>query len=224
MTYTFIIKAFIIYMFTSSTDELRLNQNYFEGIITYKVKTLLKVKDHPANEYFLQKYSDTLEFYVNKKGDFKRHYKGFREFGMDWNIYLKDKNEYYAKWHNMDSIFYYECSEIVTELISIDKGESKKILGETCQSITLIQLEPNLQETITSTYYYSGNQTINQGIFNNFKESYFNKIYEISNSHFLKWEFENLNTHVTFEAINIERKKLEDEIFEVPNNITMVKW
>lgn len=219
MKYQFIIVILLIGINKKSTC-----QDIFEGIITYKTETQLKKKNHPYNEYFSQKFGDTLRVSISKNGNMKREYLGSGGLGFDWAIYNQEKNEFYSKWKSMDSIFYYNCSETVTELKSFELlPGSKKILGKDCQSIIIHSLEPNLQEKITHKYYFSGEEKIIENTFEEFKDGYLDRVYSLSKSHILQWEFEQDYVKVKFKAISIEWKPINNEVFIIPEGIPFVK-
>ncbi|MEL7118516.1 MAG: hypothetical protein AAFO07_03725 [Bacteroidota bacterium] len=213
---TFVL-IFLIFNLTS------YSQKAFEGIIDYKIEVKLKKLDHLYNEYYAQKYGDTMRVYISKNGSMKREYLGSGEMGYDWAIYRQDKNEFYAKWKSMDSIFYYNCEEVMTELKSFEAGPIKQILGRDCRSIIIEAFEPIEEVSVIQKFYFSGEEYIQDGTYDKFKDGYLDKFYSTSGAHFLEWELEQNFIIVNFEAISIERKKIGKEIFKIPNGIELVK-
>jgi len=195
----------------------------FEGIVTYKVETVLKQENHPYNEYYSQKYGDTLKIYIAGNGNHKRKYFNTGNLGLDWMIYDQNKNEQYAKWHSMDSIFYYECSALVTKLEEIKDGDEKIVMGKKCNSIITKAFEPEGKETIINKFYFSGDEFVAPNTFKKYKDGYLDKVYEKSKSHFLRWEMELKYVYVIFEAIEISEEKVNPELFRIPKGLELVK-
>jgi len=199
------------------------SQTPFEGVIIYKVETVLKYEDHVYNDYYSQKYGDTLKVYIAENGNQKREYSNTGNLGLDWTIYDQGKNEEYAKWHSMDSVFYYSCSNLVTNLEEFEEGDEKIILGEDCKSIITKSFEPKGKETITAKFYYSGNEYIIPNTYEEYKDGYLDRIYAKSNSHILRRELDLKYVYVIFEAIEIRSEKVNSDHFVVPDKIDLVK-
>lgn len=123
----------------------------------------------------------------------------------------------------MDSIFFYECSEIITELKEFKRGQDTTILGKKCFSIITKAYEPKGDERITQKFYFSGEEVIAPNVYDNFKDGFLDKIYEESNSHFLRKEMNLKYVNVTFEAIKIKREKVDLKKFEFPSGHALIK-
>ncbi|MCG8331739.1 MAG: hypothetical protein MI974_28900 [Chitinophagales bacterium] len=219
MKLQFIIISILLLLGTSV-----MSQKAFEGIIIYKVDTHLKKKNHPYNEYFSQKYGDTLRVTIKQNGNMKREFIGSGELGYEWAIYDQNKNEFYTKWKSMDSIFYYDCGEVITDLQSFESvNGTTKILDKDCESIVIHSIEPNLNEHIHQKFFFSGDEKIIEGTYDGFKDGYLNRVYAQSKSHILRWEFEQMFVRVEFEAVSIEWKPIDNDVFKIPKGITLVK-
>jgi len=216
-------QVFLLLLVFGLSIQIGFSQSPFTGVITYKVETILKYKDHPYNDYYAQKYGDTLRIYFAENGDQKREYYNTGGLGYDWMIYDQDKNEFYAKWHSMDSIFYYDCSELVTTLEEFKEGEEKLILGKKCKSIITKAFEPSGKETIIQKFYFSGKEYADPNNFKYFKDGYLDKIYAKSKSHFLRWEIDLKYIYVIFEATEIKKKEIGATYFTIPDSIKLVK-
>lgn len=110
------MKSILVIFLSCIIAQVVYSQVPFEGVITYKVETVLKVKDSPYNEYYSQKYGDTLKIFYALNGNKKVEYLNAGKLGMAWAIYIQSSNTEFAKWNSMDSIFYYNCSELITQL------------------------------------------------------------------------------------------------------------
>ena len=199
------------------------SQTPFEGIITYKVETVLKEKNSPYNDYFSKKYGDTLKIYYAENGNIKREYYNSGELGLDWSMYIYDNNQEYTKWHSMDSIFYFDCSELMTQLIKFEERDRKTIMGKECNSLFVEAYEPNGDEILIQQFYFSGEEYVSPKVFENYKDGYLDLVYKKSKSHFLRKEMNLKYVHVVFEAIEIKKVKLSPSLFKVPKDLDMVK-
>jgi hypothetical protein len=199
------------------------SQNLFEGKITYQVSLKLKQENHPYNVYFKQKFGDTVVVYINKDGSQKRTYKGSGELGLDWSIYDRKENQYYSKWHSMDSIFYYDCDSTITKLDKIYQGKSETILGDKCKALVVESYESRGDEKIKQTFYYCGKEKVDKNAYSDFKDGYLDKVYKKSKSHLRKWVFEQKFIIVTFEAIKIEWENVDKTTFKISKGIIKIK-
>lgn len=200
------------------------SQEAFEGTITYKVTTRLKDENNQHKEYLLNKYGDSLKIHFASDGSFKREYFGSKNLGFDWQVYDAASNNYYAKWKTIDTIYYYSCFDLFTELRTIEEGATATILNKSCKSVIVSTYDPIGKESLVIAYYYSGEPSILPNTYAQFKEGYINQVYEKSRSHILKYEMDLLYSFITIEAIRIEPGKPNASIFELPNSIPMKKW
>ncbi|MFB9054626.1 hypothetical protein ACFFVB_16175 [Formosa undariae] len=191
----------------------------FEGIITYKTEIRFKKENVQYREYFEQKFGDTLKVYYNENGDILKQYFNTGESGYDFNLYLTSNNHYYAKWKNLDTIYHYNVSEQTLDFINKTTGQSEKILGKECDYIQIEGFEPNGKQTVIQKYSYSGFPYIDPELFENFTDFYTNDLIEKAKSPFMKMELDLGDYVVTYTAINIEPKKLSENIFQLPIDI-----
>lgn len=217
-TSTFILTAIAMILFIMSYA-----QRIFEGVITYQVKVELKDKNYPYNDYLKEKYGKTLKLYVDKNGNQKREYFGSGSSGLDWAIYQREKNEYYSKWNSMDTVFYYNCGQAVTNFKSIENGNDINILGKNCKTIVVKSFEPKEKENIVQMFSYSEDLQVSNNAYSDFKDGYLDKVYETMKSHWLKWVFEQKHISVTFEAIKIELMELDQDKFKIPSEFELVR-
>lgn len=201
-----------------------ISQVPFEGLITYKVEVILKEKDSPYNDYYSQKYGDTIKIYYAANGNQRTDYLNSGKRGMDWRIYIHEKNTEYAKWHNMDTVFYFDAYQLATELQEFKKGDKRKILGKKCKSIVSKAYEPNGDETIVQKFYYSGKEYADPLIFEKYRDGYLDKIYALSKSHFRRRELDLKYIYFIIEAVEIKEQKLPPELFSIPKDKIMVSY
>ncbi len=110
----------------------------FEGYIKYAVEVTTYQEDHPLNGYLNIKWGDTMIVYHNRQGFQKREYLNSKPYGFEWSTYNPERNEYYSKWHSMDTIFYYDCGNAYSDLIYIGQDTAKIINNKTYPSIKII--------------------------------------------------------------------------------------
>ncbi len=207
-------------IFTSSS----LAQEPFEGVITYKVETTLKYKDHPYNEYYSTKYGDTIKMYIHKNGSMKREYFNSGKTGIDWSIYDSKKNIEYVKWHSMDSIFFYECSETFTELKELKRNKDTLIQGKNCISITAKEYEPKEKENVIKKLYFTGDETLAPNVYSKYKDGYMDRIYDLSQSHFIRREMDLKFIYLVFDAVEIKKELIDFKKFEIPAGHILVDY
>ena len=191
----------------------------FEGIITYKTEIRFKKENVQYREYFEQKFGDTLKVYYNENGDIFKQFLNTGERGYDFNLYLNSNNHYYAKWKNLDTIYHYNVSEQTLDFVNKTTGQSENILGKKCDYIQIEGFEPNGKQTVIQKYSYSGFPYLDPELFENFADFYTNDLIAKAKSPFMKMELDLGDYVVTYTAINIEPKKLKENIFQLPNEI-----
>jgi len=198
-------------------------QESFEGKITYRVNVELKQDKNPWNKYLSKKWGDSLEIYHSKDGCQKRIYKNSQPSGFEFNIYDVVKNEYYAKWHQSDTIYYYNCSEVVTDFINFEDSEGKEIMSKNCNSVTMNIYHRKSNETIKAKYYYDSSLVMNPMNYANFRDSHLDILYKRIKSHIMEWSIEMDPCKVTFTAIRVEHIDLPIEFFNIPTKMPLKK-
>ena len=209
----------VVFLLTTAVSIAQKKES-FEGIITYKVSTEFKEENFPDQEYFEGKYGDTLKVYYNKNGDLYKKVIGSGEFGYDFNLYVNKENNYYSKWKSLDTLYYYNVSEETLNEISRENGE----INEKTSYFTIKGVEPNSGQIITQTFYYTGSPYVKKDLFLNFFDFFTNDFYKLSNSAFQKLELDLGNHTVTYEALKIESKELDNRLFSVPSDLPKKKY
>ncbi|MGH1383377.1 hypothetical protein [Kordia sp.] len=199
------------------------SQESFEGIITYKIELTFKKKNVEHKDYIAQKFGDTLQVFYNKKGDVHKKYLGSGARGYDFHTYIASTNNYYAKWKNLDTLYYYNVQENVLKFVSRESGISDPIFNKLANYITIKGYEPLGDEMVTQKFYYTGFPYINPELFKNFKEFFSYDFLKTTKSPFLKKVLDLKTFIVTFTAIKVERKFLSPKLFKLPPNIPRKK-
>ncbi|MEM6807033.1 MAG: hypothetical protein AAF696_36870 [Bacteroidota bacterium] len=219
MKYRFICILFL-YSFLFSTYA-GMAQKYFEGIITYEVETKLKYEEHEYNYYFEQKYGDSLKVYIFKDGSFRREYMNSGKLGLDWQIYNRSNNNYYAKYRSLDTVYYYDTKENVFEFKSFNQLPNRIILGKTCEGLEKVIYEPRAGETFISHFYYSGEEALAPNIYDEFKDGYWDQAFKKIQSQVLAFSTETPYLLMYSEAVKIEWKKLDKSILKLPEEVPL---
>lgn len=199
------------------------SQESFEGIITYKIDVIFKNENVAHKEYTIEKYGDTLKVFYNKKGDIHRKYIGTGSRGYDFHTYQTSTNNYYAKWKNLDTLYYYNVKANILNFISRDTGTSDSILKKPSKYIVTKGHVPETNEMVSQKFYYTGFPYLDPKLFKNFKDFFTDETLKISKSPFLKLELELNNFIVIYTAISVEKKILNPKIFKLPQNIPRKK-
>lgn len=192
----------------------------FEGIITYKVE--VEFKDNipiKYKEYLRQKRGHTMLAYYDSKGNIYKDFPYSGGNGLDFHIYNSQKQEFYAKYKHLDTLYFYDTSENMLKLLDKKKGETNdEILGQKCSFIEFSGIIPKTKERVRLKFWYSGKPYLNPNLFKGFKDFYNSEFFKISKSPFLKLILE-LDYHSEiYTVINIEEKKLNDSIFTIPRD------
>ncbi len=217
------LHLFLLFLFVTIYSAVAQRQQPFEGIITYVVKTELKQPDHPNNKFFTQKYGDTLTIYYHKNGSERREYQNTGELGLDFSIYNKINNEEYTKWNGVNSIFYTSSSDTISRLDTLIAADTASILNKVCASIYVVTTDIFTGDKSRQTLYYSGDEYIPEHAYTKRKAGHHDKLFAKSKSRFLRWDEDFKYMYVTFEAISVERKSTDPNLFIVPNGLSKVK-
>lgn len=210
-----ILKISILYIFGIS---FCLGQNSFEGIITYKTEITFKTENVRHKAYFSQKFGDSLKIFYNKKGDIHKKYYGTGDSGYDFHTYLSDNNNYYGKWKNLDTIYYYNTKENTLKFIEKKSGNSTKILGKPSKYIKIKGIFPIDNQIVTQKFYYTGFPIIDPELYENFQDFFTYEFLKTTKSPFLKMELDLGDYVVTYTVIQIQNKQLNPKIFKLPKN------
>ncbi len=207
-----------LFLFISFTS---YSQEPFEGTILFKVST--KVKDHVTDEryrgYFQNKYGDSVRSYYKSDGSWSHIFYSKAEMGVEWRIYDRETNQFYAKWKGIDTVYYFNCASNSTELLSMETGPGTMILGRNCKSVKVVTYDGVGNETLAITYYFSGAENIPTHNYTGFKDGFLDQVYAISQSHFLRVDMDLKPLITSMEAIRIEPGAVGDVMFQIPTDL-----
>lgn len=203
------------------TAHFAFAQESFEGIVTYKVEVEITNKDLPYQDYFIQKYGDSLQVFYSKEGNIFRQYHNTGPKGYDFHAYLIKNNHYYGKWKNLDTIYHYDAIDPAIELVEIKKGRSIEILGQKCRSVVMKMYDPRGEQNVIQYMYYSGKPYLDPLLFENLKDMHTNRYHEISKSVPLKMVMDLDGYILRMTALKVEEIPVDPSRFTIPEGIPL---
>ena len=193
----------------------------FEGLIKYSHTVVAIDKDFDVN-YDYQGIGKSSDYYF-KRGNIKwLTYESY--FKMD--LFIAKENRDYFLTNKSDSIFTLKTTGPDFKIIDtkIEKGVTK-ILGHSCDVLTITLKPLNAETPITKRkYYYSADYYINPEDFTKCTSSGYGVIYGAMKSIPLKIEYMFPNRTIIWEATEIKPIKLEDIFFAVDKNAHLGYW
>lgn len=199
------------------------SEKSFEGVITYKVNVTFTNKNMPHQKYLTEKFGDTLKVLFDTQGNLFRKYIGTGPNGYDFHIYNVNTNNFYGKWKNLDTLYYYNAKKNVLAFIDREIGISDTIFNKPSKYILIKGYIPETGEKVTQKFYYTGFPYVNPKLLQNFKDFFTDEIFKTTKSPFLKYELLMDDCLVTYSVLSVERKKLNPTIFKIPDNIPLKK-
>lgn len=175
----------------------------FEGTIQFSFSQAAK-----------SEYGKTSETYLSfiKMGCNKQVYNNSSH--IEWFMYLDKPNRLYCKLPQKDTIFYFDCSKEDRNL-KIKKiyklSQKKNILGHDCNQLIV---ESTMGK---ETYYYSPQLKLNPQYFSRYRLWGRNVVCQNAQSVFLETSSDNGSIIEIHKATKIDRKKIDDRTFELPD-------
>lgn len=166
--FTFILLISLLFSCKVKKEEIKY--------ITYKIDIEITndTLDKVVSNYLLQKYGDSLQIMFDNKGNINFKYYGSGDFGYDVNIYNIKENNFYAKWKNIDTAYYYNVNKNILDLIEKNHLESQEVNEVICNVIEFKGLDSYSRDTINQIFYYNKNYlAIDCEKYKSFKEFFF---------------------------------------------------
>ena len=179
----------------------------FEGIIKFS-----QTYQSENAQFDLKKYQsffgDSYVSYV-KPGLYRQDY--YNSNGISFILYNFKTNQYYYKLANIDTLYYQDCSKPKGEF-KLEKTDTIiNILNYRCNSLIVKSQSYNAQ------YFYAKDLYIDPAFFKDHKFGGYNLITAATESVYLKIISDFGFVKVIAEADSIVEKKLDDNIFKLPN-------
>lgn len=199
-----LIMIFLLFSISS------FSQN-FEGEIIYK--NVCKSDKAEWKIEYCQMITDSIENFYYKNGNYKYSV----PIHQTWTIYKTNENKIYTK--NKKGKLYSNDANLNKDSITnitINKS-ALKVLGFDCDEL-IVESPGSIQK-----YYYSSKLSIDPMFYKNHDYGNLNTITSITKSIPLKTLFiiENQGLILESTAIKINSRKIEDEIFLIPNGIEL---
>ena len=103
-------------------------------------------------------------------------------------------------------------------------GKNDKILDKDCKSLVVEAIDTVGNQRVTQTHYYSGEPYLDPELFKNYRDFYTYDIFKKTESPFLKLEMDLDGYVVTYTALKIERKKLDEKQFDLPQGFPFKEY
>ncbi len=211
----FLILAFFLCYYVNLNSQDTFVQ--FEGIIVYKSKVEI-LKQDQFSDYLLKKYGTEMVFTVNDNGDFRRDTKG-NDVGLHYSISKLNTTTNYTKYHGFDTLYTYSSAILYDSLLTLEAGPRDTILDIPCESIFAYMKIPETGEYYSVEFYYAGYPSLDPELYKNFKDGLADVLYSISKSFFLKQTITLPSFSITYEAIKVEEKEIDEKEFLIPKDV-----
>jgi len=200
---------FIALTFSLSSCTQEITQ--FEGIIHYKHTLESCSPNYPYES--LRMTVDTASAYYYKDGNYKWVNVSaiFRE-----DLYLADENRNYFLLGPQGDVYYGEGSDQDEDILefSMEKNQAK-ILGYDCDMLSLLTLKRKDSTVVQRYIYYSPEIKIDPAAFSKLRFLSHNFIASKTHSLPLKMVMHSEEFEITWQAVDVEFKALNDSIFYI---------
>ncbi|PIA79449.1 hypothetical protein BFR04_00960 [Gaetbulibacter sp. 4G1] len=200
-------------------------QEYFEGQLNYKIEYQPLNANIPA-EYLAKEFGDSFTAYV-REDRYAMIYHAKGELGWMKVIVRLDEGYSYTEFEKADTISKTKFGLEKNKLIELKRNtnDSKEVLGEMCESITL-NYEPSNPESFFQSfrgkYYFNPKYKLNANLYQNYTDGFWNLFVKESESISIRNETEFYPLFKAIqEASSIEIKTISLEMFE-PNSSKII--
>ncbi len=199
-------------------------QEYFEGEIQFKIT--YDSKSIPV-EYFVKELGDSFTAYV-KEDRYVMQYHGTGELGWTKIIVRLDEGYTYTEFEKNDTIRKSKFGSEKNNLLTIRRNtETKKVLGENCESVTIyyqILDKTSPFKSVKGTYYFNPKYKLNPEQYKNYTDGFWNLYAKEAESLSLRneTEFYPLFKFVQ-EAVFVEEKEIPLKVFELNKRKVIVE-
>jgi hypothetical protein len=208
------MKIITLFLLTTSTliagcNPTPINNNYFEGKITYEINYVPKTKN--ADTAFLNMLTPSKAEMYYKEGNFYEKFEGglIRE-----EYYRKNENKDYTLQDSNDTLYWIDCGK---EGAGLQKTEvnpaKKKILGIMCDELVL-----HYNYKRVKFYFNPDTLKINPDWYAKFTFQNKNIQMQMMKSLYLGFEMEYPDFTIVWTITNIEPQKINDKLLLIPSN------
>lgn len=190
----------------STVSENNDNKKEFEGVIKYYITAESKTPNL-STSLLQQLYGDTMTFYI-KKGNYKMAYNGTDIRNI---FYVSKINKEYTLRNNIDTLFVSSGDTETRQLVNTTFEQGiERIMNRECNKII------NDLGNTKNNYWFDPTIYINPDHFKNHKFSYLNIYYDKAKSPWLKYKYEGSSFNLTYTAIELNERAVNDTTFKLP--------
>ena len=192
---------------------LKISAQSFEGEIIYQLNYKSKVpsiSDEQFNEMM-----GTTQNYFFKEGNYKALMNGT---GMEWQLYNNAENKLYNKLADSNMAYWIDASKegnTIQEVL-INK-KALKILGYECDEVIFVCKNGN------EKYYFNSELSIDISLFENHALGHWFDYLKISGALPMMAYIETPECIIKSTAVKIDPKKLNSDIFKIPEGVMTEK-
>jgi hypothetical protein len=200
-------------------------QKSFEGVAEYKITFIPKSENNTYIAYQTQKYGKEVNIYYSKTGYIRRDYITSGEKGYDFFVYNPFTNETFTKWRNFDTIYTYNAAKNSLILINQKNIKDTIIQGEKCKGYLIEGKGAIGEQKVALTYYYPKKRSyyINSRLFKKYNDFFFHQMIKKVKTPFSVLIMDMQFYTVIFELKRIKEGFIDQNVFELPNNIPLKK-
>ncbi|MCB0629306.1 MAG: hypothetical protein R2824_01255 [Saprospiraceae bacterium] len=202
--------------------------NTFEGHIQYTIEYQPQ-QTFLDRHYFEEKRGTAIHYYY-KQGDYLRVYLTPDGDTCRFELYkIKENRIYFSTDLSTDTVYTYSCAEGYGDLLSFRKTESKPMLNQETVSYECTMRydqasAPGPPFQVAVKMFYGPSIKIDGSIYADYKEGFYNKFAEASNSLPLRTEVKGdpLADQI-IQATDVKQQSLDDKLFNKSSNWKIVE-
>jgi hypothetical protein len=211
---TNVILLMSLFIICCSWRNKKENNNYFEGIITYRVD--IEISNFLIDSTLIRKAVGSTSQLFFKEGNYIETNDGGQ---FSKTIYRKQDNKEFTEKTGTDTSIWTDCSRTGDKILKLELNPKKeKVLGIDCDELIIYY-----NNRTESDYYNSDSFHINPNWFTNYVKDGENEIDLKEQAVCLKHKVEYPGFTFILSATSFSRRELDDNIFRLPFNQVMVE-
>ena len=202
----------ILIALTFSLCSFAASAQSFEGEVIYHTTFKSKMANI-SDEKFNEMAGNTLKYYM-KGGDYRSDCSGTL---MTWQIYINRDNKLYDKFNNYDSIYWHDGAIQKDSILSVQLSKGvTEILGYKCDEL-ILNCKSGVQK-----YYFTAKFAIDSKLYAKQLYQNWHAYLKIAKAMPLEMIIDNAQETVNMIATSVTPMKLDDTMFSLPANATLV--
>lgn len=174
-------------------------------VLTYTTQVSMLNEDLPqsSKEYLNQKYGDSVQICYDTRGNIRMDYFGSGARGMEYNFYNSKNHLLYAKWKNLDTLYYYDANVNEYPLDSASREVIKKGFA-----LRYYSHHSTINGVVLQEYHFLNDSLqVNAELYKDFKDMLFADLIEESQSLPIKTIIASGDIQITRELIGVIKMK-----------------